>query len=93
MITKRISVTFAFAYSFIVTYLSRGLVSSYVKADLRKRFSAAIVDGLVVVMLWYWYWTTGSVASVAIGTAYLLLRDSIGGQSVGKLFVGRRSDG
>ena len=82
------AVAFALAYSPIVTHLTRGLVSSYAKADLRKRFGAALVDGVVVVMLWYWYWTTGSAPYAAIGAGYLLLRDAIGGQSVGKLLVG-----
>jgi uncharacterized RDD family membrane protein YckC len=82
------AVVFALAYSPIVTHLSRGLVSSYAKANLRKRFGAALVDGLVVVTLWYWYWTTGLAAYGAIGAGYLLLRDAIGGQSVGKLLVG-----
>jgi hypothetical protein len=33
-------VTFALAYSPIVTHLSRGLISPYSKADIRKRFGA-----------------------------------------------------
>jgi uncharacterized RDD family membrane protein YckC len=82
------AVAFALAYVPIVTHLSKGLVSHYAKADLRKRFSAAFVDGLVVVIFWYWYWTTGAVPYAAIGASYLLLRDAIGGQSVGKLLVG-----
>jgi len=45
------AVAFALAYSSIVTHFSRGLVSPYTKADVRKRFSAAFVDALVVTTL------------------------------------------
>ena len=78
------ALTLALAYSPIVTHLSRGLMSPYTKADVRKRFSAALVDGLVVITLSLGYWTTREPLSLAVGAAYLLLRDGIGGQSVGK---------
>lgn len=80
--------TFALAYSPIVTHLSKGLVSPYAKADVRKRFSAALVDGLVVMTLSLGYWTGNSPLYIAIGAAYLLLRDAIGGRSIGKLLAG-----
>ena len=82
------AVTFALAYSPIVTHLSRGLSSPYTKADVRKRFSAALVDGLVVITLCLGYWTASSPLYLAVGAGYLLLRDAIGGQSVGKLLFG-----
>ncbi len=82
------AVTFALAYSTIVTHLSRGLISHYTKADVRKRFSAALVDGLVVMTLSLGYWTGNSPLYLAIGAAYLLLRDAIGGRSIGKLLAG-----
>ena len=82
------AVTFALAYSPIVTHLSKGLISPYTKADVRKRFSAALVDGLVVITLWLGYWTAGSPLYLAASAGYLLLRDGIGGQSVGKLLFG-----
>src|SRR6058998_2645404 len=66
-------------YSPIVTHLSRGLVSAYVKADIRKRFAAAAIDGLMVVTAWLFFWTAGSVMYIVIGATYLLLRDAIGG--------------
>ena len=80
--------TFALAYSPIVTHLSKGLVSPYAKADVRKRFSAALVDGLVVMTLSLGYWTGNSPLYIAIGASYLLLRDAIGGRSIGKLLTG-----
>jgi uncharacterized RDD family membrane protein YckC len=82
------AVTFALAYSTIVTYLSRGLVSPYTKADVRKRFVAALVDGLVVMTLSLGYWAANSPLYLAAGAVYLLLRDAIGGRSIGKLLAG-----
>jgi uncharacterized RDD family membrane protein YckC len=82
------AITFALVYSPIVTNLSRGLVSPYVKADLRKRFRAASIDGLMVVTLCLFCGTTGSLPYLAAAAAYVLLRDAIGGQSVGKLLLG-----
>lgn len=82
------AVTFALAYTPIVTHLSRSLISPYAKADVRKRFSAALVDGLVVMTVSLGYWTGNSPLYLAIGAGYLLLRDAIGGRSIGKLLAG-----
>ena len=82
------AVTFALAYSSILTHFSRGLISPYTKADVRKRFSAALVDGLLVITLSFGYWTGDSKLYLAVCAGYLLLRDAIGGQSVGKLLFG-----
>lgn len=82
------ALTFALAYSPIVTHLTRGLVSPYTKADIRKRFGAAVVDGLVTMTLSLGYWTDNSPLYLAFGGAYLLLRDAIGGRSIGKLIAG-----
>jgi uncharacterized RDD family membrane protein YckC len=82
------AVAFALVYGPTVTHFSRGLISPYAKADVRKRFSAALVDGLVVITLSFGYWTGNSPLYVAAAAGYLLLRDAIGGQSVGKLLFG-----
>jgi uncharacterized RDD family membrane protein YckC len=82
------AVTFALAYGPIFTHFSRGLISPYAKADVRKRFSAALVDGLAVITLSFGYWTGNSPLYLAASAGYLLLRDAIGGQSVGKLLFG-----
>jgi uncharacterized RDD family membrane protein YckC len=82
------AVAFALAYFPIVTTLSRGLASPYSKADVRKRLSAATIDGVIVVSMGVLYWTTGSALSVAGGAAYLLFRDAISGQSIGKFVCG-----
>ena len=79
---------FALLYFPVVTRLTRGLVSPYMKADVRKRGAAAGIDGLVVVTLFLFYRTVGSASYLAAGAAYLLLRDAIGGQSLGKLLLG-----
>ncbi len=72
----------------MVAHLSRGLISPYLKADVRKRLTAAFIDGLMVATLCLVSWTVGWLLSLAVGGAYLLLRDAIGGQSVGKLLLG-----
>ena len=81
------AVTFALAYS-PMTRLTRSLISPYAKADVRKRCHAALVDGLLVITLCLAYWTAGSLVYLAASAGYLLLRDAIGGQSVGKLLFG-----
>jgi uncharacterized RDD family membrane protein YckC len=82
------AVVFAFGYSPLVTRLSRGLVSPYAKADVRRRLIAATMDGLLVVTSGVLYWTSEFVPYLAAGAAYLLLRDAIGGQSIGKFLLG-----
>jgi hypothetical protein len=82
------AVMFALAYAPITTYLARGLVSAYAKADLNKRFGAAVIDALVAITLWVLFRRTGVALSVALAAAFLLLRDAIGGQSVGKALLG-----
>jgi uncharacterized RDD family membrane protein YckC len=79
---------FALAYSPIVTRLSRGLVSPYGKADVRRRLFAATIDGLLVVMTCVLYWNTRVVWYLAAGAAYILFRDAVRGQSVGKFMLG-----
>ena len=82
------AVTFALVYSPIATRLTRGLVSPYARADIRKRLAAAALDGLIVVTLSLFYWPTGSVLYPVASAGYLLLRDAVGGQSMGKLLLG-----
>jgi uncharacterized RDD family membrane protein YckC len=82
------AITFALLYAPIVTRLTRSLVSPYVKADIRKRLAAATIDGLIVVALCLFYRPTGSALYLVAGAAYLLFRDAMRGQSVGKLLLG-----
>jgi uncharacterized RDD family membrane protein YckC len=82
------AVLFALVYFPTYTYLSVGLVSPYAKVDVRKRFLAAYLDSTSVILGWFMYLSSGSLTYVAGAAAYMLLRDSIGGQSLGKLLVG-----
>ena len=79
---------FALVYFPIVTHLSRGLLSSYAKADVKRRLFAAIIDGLLVITCCFLYSNSDFVLYLAAGAAYLLLRDAIRGQSIGKFFLG-----
>jgi uncharacterized RDD family membrane protein YckC len=82
------AIVFALVYSPIVTRLSRGLLSPYAKADVRRRLFAATIDGLMVVISCLLYWTSDFVLYLAAAAAYLLFRDAIRGQSVGKFLLG-----
>jgi uncharacterized RDD family membrane protein YckC len=82
------AIVFALVYSPIVTHLSRGLLSPYAKADVRRRLFAATLDGFVVVTSCLLYWTSEFALYLAAGAAYLLFRDAIRGQSIGKFIFG-----
>src|SRR5215467_7968975 len=82
------ALAFALAYFPMVSKFSRGLASSYAKADVAKRFAAATIDGLIVISLGLLYWTEGSWLAAAAGATYVLLRDSVNGQSIGKFLLG-----
>jgi hypothetical protein len=82
------AVLFALVYFPTLKYLSVGLVTPYAKVDVWKRLLAASVDGMPVIAAWFLYRGTGSLLGAAGAVVYLLLRDAIGGQSLGKLLVG-----
>jgi len=79
---------FGAVYFPTLTRLSIALVSPYAKADVPKRLAAAAIDGVPIVVSGLFYWSSGSVALPLIGAAYMLLRDGVRGQSVGKLWLG-----
>ena len=79
---------FGLVYVPTLNYLSVALVTPYAKVDIWKRLLAAWVDGLPVIAAWLLYSQTGSWLGAGVAVLYLLLRDSIGGQSLGKLLVG-----
>ena len=82
------AVAFGLVYYPAFDKLARGLASPYSKADLTKRFSAAMVDGLLIVTSWVLYRSYVSWLYLIAGVLYLLLRDSIAGRSVGKFCFG-----
>ena len=78
------AVIFALVYFPAVTRLSMGLVSPYVKADVGKRLFAASIDALLISTSCVLYWNSKTVLFLVAAGAYLLLRDAVGGQSIGK---------
>ena len=78
------SALFAAIYVPAITRFSRSLASPYAKADVGRRVAAGAIDGLLVVTCVGFYTDLQSPLFLAAGAAYLLLRDAVGGQSVGK---------
>ena len=79
---------FALLYFPAVARLAMALVSRYPKANIEKRLFAAAIDGLLFMTTWFLYQALGSIAPLAGGSVYLLLRDAVGGQSIGKVMMG-----
>jgi uncharacterized RDD family membrane protein YckC len=82
------AVLFGLVYFPTLNYLSVSLVTPYAKVDVRKRLVAAFLDVVPAIAAWFLYRNSGAVWGAAVATIYLLLRDGIGGQSLGKLVVG-----
>ena len=82
------AVLFGLVYFPTLNYLSVGLVTQYAKVDVWKRLLAASLDGMPAIAAWFLYRRTDSLWGAAVAVLYLLLRDGIGGQSLGKLLVG-----
>ena len=82
------ALVFALAYGPAVTHLTRGLASAYAKADLRKRLFAGMADGFLVATSYLLYVNSGFVPYLLVGAGYVLFRDALRGQSLGKFFVG-----
>jgi uncharacterized RDD family membrane protein YckC len=83
-----LGVCFAIMYPTLIAWLPRGLGSSYAKADLRRRMYAAIVDGLIAASICVVAFRHQSLWLTVAALVFLLLRDTINGQSPGKLLVG-----
>jgi RDD family len=82
------AVAFGIIYYPAFDKLARGLASPYAKADVGKRFSAAMVDGLLIVTSWFLYRSHDSALYLGAVLLYLVCRDSISGRSVGKFCFG-----
>ena len=83
-----LGVSFALMYPILLTKLSLAIASPYTKAELPRRLYAATIDGLLVVSIFAVSWSSSSMAFVASGTAYILLRDMVRGRSLGKFLLG-----
>jgi hypothetical protein len=82
------AVLFGLVYFPTLKYASVGLVTPYAKVDVWKRLLAATLDGMPAIAAWFLYQRSGAWWGAAVATLYMLLRDGIGGQSLGKLLVG-----
>jgi uncharacterized RDD family membrane protein YckC len=87
--TAIVLLALALVYVPAVTRRSRSLASPYQKADVRRRFIAAAIDGSLCLTCFYFYRSSGSAVFLFFGAAYLALRDALfRGQSVGKFLTG-----
>lgn len=82
------AVLFAVVYARLLQTLFPGLASPYTKADIRRRFSAVMVDALLVMTAWVLFRHYESVVYLTFGLLYVVLKDSIVGRSVGKFCFG-----
>lgn len=92
LLASALSAAFGIVYLPVLMRQPKAFVSPYAKADVRKRAAAAITDALLVLTCAVLSRTQDSMVLVAIGAAYLLLRDGlvIPGQSIGKFLFGVR---
>jgi uncharacterized RDD family membrane protein YckC len=82
------SMLFAALYFPAVERFSRGLSTPYAKVDIRRRFAAAAIDGMLVATLLVFAIDLRSSVFLALAIAYLLFRDAVSGQSLGKFLLG-----
>jgi uncharacterized RDD family membrane protein YckC len=82
------ALAFTVGYFPVVNRLTVSLVSPYARADVRKRLYAAAIDSMVVATIGVLAQILQSPWFLAAGAMYLLLRDSVQGQSLGKLLFG-----
>ena len=82
------ALAFALGYFPALNRLTVALVSPYARADVRKRLYAAAVDSLLVATTALFSQILQSPWYLVAGALYLLLRDSVQGQSLGKLLFG-----
>ena len=83
-----LAVVFSVIYYPALSKLARGLASPYAKADLGRRLSAFMVDGLLCMSTWFLYRSYQSTSYLFAGALYLVFRDSISGRSLGKFCFG-----
>lgn len=80
-----VSGVFAVTYFPALTRLTLSHASPYPKANVRRRFAAAVVDGSLSAAFVLSYLSSAPIIGLALGASYLLLRDGLWrGCSVGK---------
>jgi hypothetical protein len=82
------ALVFSAAYDAILTRLSLGIVPPYGKANVRKRLIAGILDMFVFGSAANAAFAFDSAAYLALAAMYVLLRDAVRGQSLGKFMMG-----
>jgi hypothetical protein len=81
------AITLAVTYHLILNRLTVELISPYSKADLKRRFLAAMADAVIVAIAVFYYRAFGRPLYLLTACGYLVLRDSIVGRSVGKFLA------
>lgn len=79
---------FAVVYARLLETVLPGLASPYTKADIGRRFSAVMVDALLVMSTWVLFRYYGSVVYLIVGLLYVVFKDSFVGRSIGKFCFG-----
>src|SRR5262245_18190148 len=82
------AITLALAYRPMLAKLTVALASPYPKADVTKRFFAAVIDGTLLASALVLYRSFELPVYLVAGAAYMLLRDAALGRSVGKFICG-----
>ena len=87
-----LSAVFGVVYLPMLMRQPKAFISPYPKADARKRAASAVADGMLLLIFALLAATQNTILFIAIGAAYLLLRDAlfIPGQSIGKFLFGLR---
>lgn len=79
---------FALGYYPALTYFSLNIVSPYPTADLKKRAFAATIDALLLASCVLLYRYSEAPVFIVAGLGYLVERDALHGQSLGKFCLG-----
>lgn len=79
---------FTLGYYPALTYFSLNFVSPYPSADLKKRAFAATIDALLLASCLLMYQYSEVPVFLVAGVGYLLERDAMHGQSLGKFCLG-----
>ncbi|MDP6778017.1 MAG: RDD family protein [Candidatus Latescibacteria bacterium] len=74
---------------FVLSRITRSLVSPYPRADMGRRLAAAGIDAAICLICYAILSLLGHLPASTLSPLYLLVRDGLmSGQSIGKAFVG-----